>query len=69
MSDRPRCPECGLYLIEHHAHRCGVPILTAAAGVELTPIEQQYVRWLAQCDRETVDVFAGLFRRCRGISE
>lgn len=60
-----RCPECELFLVDSHEHRCGVPILTEAAGVELTPLEHSYTRWLAKWDRETVDVFAGLLRRCR----
>ena len=59
------CPECGLNLSQYHEHRCGVPILTKAAGVELTPLEQRYVRWLAGWDQETIDVFARLFWRCR----
>ena len=64
-SEAARCPDCGLTLSEHRDHRCGVPLLTHAAGVDLTPAEQRYIRWLAGWDHETVDVFASLFRRIR----
>jgi hypothetical protein len=60
---RMHCPECGLRALE--SHRCGVPILLDAIGRNVTPLELRYVRWLSQWDHETIDVFAGLFRRIR----
>lgn len=66
MNDPTKCADCGLSLSDLHPHRCGVPILTEAIGLqELTPIERRYVRWLAGWDHETIDTFAGLFRRIR----
>lgn len=41
-------------------------ILRKSLGdIELTEQEVRYIRWLAGMDRETVEVFAGLFERCR----
>lgn len=65
MSNQPKCPECGLNLSQYHEHRCGVPILTEAAGVPLTPMEERYIRWLAGWDQETIDVFASLMIRIK----
>ena len=37
----------------------------ALGSIELTELESRYVSWLAGMDRETVEVFAGLFEKCR----
>lgn len=68
MADRPRCPECGLYLPDaafQDSHRCGVPLLIEAAGIVLTDQQRRYIRWLAGWDRETVDVVCQIFRGIR----
>ena len=62
---RMDCPECGLTTDNLEPHRCGVPILLEAIGRNVTPLELRYIRWLSQWDQETIDVFAGLFRRIR----
>ena len=38
---------------------------SALGNIELTERESRYIRWLAGMDRETVEVFAGLFEKCR----
>ena len=67
LDERSRmdCPECGLKIDNLEPHRCGVPILLEAIGRNVTPLELRYIRWLSQWDQETIDVFAGLFRRVR----
>lgn len=66
---RPQCAECGAYLPEPECgqHECLVPILRDAIGVELSPAEESTVRWLAGCERESVERIAGLFRRARTL--
>jgi hypothetical protein len=59
-----KCPVCGLYKLDG-LHDCGVPILREAIGVELTPEQERYVRWLAGMGTDVVQVFAGLFRQAR----
>lgn len=39
---------------------------SALEGVELTEREERYLEWLSRMDSETVEVFAGLFEKCRG---
>lgn len=38
---------------------------SALEGVELTEQEERYLEWLLRMDTETVEVFAGLFEKCR----
>jgi len=60
------CRECGLLNIDVPApHRCGVPILREAIGLELADKEEQKIGWLAGWGHDTVDTFANLFRRVR----
>ena len=58
--DKPQGPECGMIL--HDQHRCDAPLLREAIATNLTPQEARYVRWLANNDHETVDVFCQLFQ-------
>lgn len=38
---------------------------SALEGVELTEQEKRYLAWLSRMDRETVEVFAGLFEKIK----
>lgn len=37
----------------------------ALGDIVLTEQEERYISWLAKWDQETVEVFAGLFEKCR----
>ena len=41
---------------------------SALDGIELTEQEERYLSWLARMDSETVETFAGLFEKCRGVT-
>lgn len=38
---------------------------SALEGIELTEREERYLEWLLRMDGETVEVFVGLFEKCR----
>lgn len=63
-----RCPDCGGGLGNGHrpVHRCNVPVLTQALGVELSPVEKHLIRWLANSlDESNGRILAKLFIRAR----
>ena len=38
---------------------------TALEGIDLTEREERYLEWLSRMDRETVEVFAELFKKIK----
>jgi len=62
------CPDCGQSLGDGRclAHRCHVPLLTTALGVELTSREKRLIGWLCNSiERRDAETLAELFRRSR----
>ena len=51
---------------DRHVHRCHVPLLTQALGVELDPNERQLIKWICvTINGKDAETLAGLFVRSR----
>lgn len=61
-----RCPACGRWCDDRH--RCQVPRIVAALGLEPSACDQVFIRWLAGCDPDTVTDFCDLVRRSRAAA-